>query len=742
MEPELQLKHKPRFLQRPIHANGPPTSLPNNGPCDVDNGGCDHTCANLVSNNYQCSCMDGYELDADGHTCDATPIYYNECEARDDFANPLIGGGLHPHANLNYPDPEGLIRFMPSRNNNGIQCVGTYKAPKANYCHAYIYPYERTLHPDLDMHQGAVHFWARATGGWRGKLKNTHIRATNQFFLDARTFIDIRSIKDPQVITLYVAGKRHFSYTVPSKYTLHQVFMRWNTQGLDDDKAYNLEIVDSTNMQKYSVWAPFLTAESINGYQQQFRMSVDITKLGSRSTQGVVENDSIRIWSVSDVMFEDTVQPECTEDTHCESGDPCMIGKCIDETCTFAFVPNELDCVVEWKQIGVDIVAPESKQWLGKSVANSADGKVIAAGAPHANGFSGYVRVLGFGENDASFPIGGDILPIETGEQLGTSVALSPDGQQIAIGAPYYNGGVQGVLFAGRATILRLDIPSSKWIPLGDDIIGDNKDLLGYSIALSSNDVVAVGAPHADGTGNEPPGYVRICRWNAVEWEQVGTDIVGEKGSRWFGQSVAISDDGNIVAIGARTGPNDDNAGYVRVFYLEGEDWEQLGEDIRGEADGDLAGWSLDLSSPSMGVLTLAVGTPQTNENDKTGLVRMYRWTNEEWTPLGEIFGENKGDHAGSSTSISSDGKLVAFGAYGHFGGAYQVGQVSVHSWNEIDSAWNQIGNAIEGKSKTSPELLGWSNSLSSDGSSIAIGAIATEDYAGSISVYEFNVEE
>ena len=44
-------------------------------------GGCDHNCTN-TNGSYFCSCMDGYELESDNHTCtgdDYTGIatYYN-----------------------------------------------------------------------------------------------------------------------------------------------------------------------------------------------------------------------------------------------------------------------------------------------------------------------------------------------------------------------------------------------------------------------------------------------------------------------------------------------------------------------------------------------------------------------------------------------------------------------------------------------------------------------------------------
>ena len=37
--------------------------------CSTDNGGCDHTCTDLIPG-YQCSCDDGFELSSDDHSCD------------------------------------------------------------------------------------------------------------------------------------------------------------------------------------------------------------------------------------------------------------------------------------------------------------------------------------------------------------------------------------------------------------------------------------------------------------------------------------------------------------------------------------------------------------------------------------------------------------------------------------------------------------------------------------------------
>ena len=39
--------------------------------CEQGSDGCDHNCTNTVGS-YNCTCMDGYELESDNHTCTGT----------------------------------------------------------------------------------------------------------------------------------------------------------------------------------------------------------------------------------------------------------------------------------------------------------------------------------------------------------------------------------------------------------------------------------------------------------------------------------------------------------------------------------------------------------------------------------------------------------------------------------------------------------------------------------------------
>ncbi len=94
--------------------------------------------------------------------------------------------------------------------------------------------------------------------------------------------------------------------------------------------------------------------------------------------------------------------------------------------------------------------------------------------------------------------------------------------------------------------------PVSPWTQLGADIDGEAaSNLSGSSVAMSSDGSrVAIGAYTNDGNGNNS-GHVRIYSWNGTAWTQLGADIDGEAADDRSGFSVAMSDDGSRVAIGA-----------------------------------------------------------------------------------------------------------------------------------------------------------------------------------------------
>ncbi|MCB0376400.1 MAG: hypothetical protein KDD04_10815, partial [Sinomicrobium sp.] len=209
-----------------------------------------------------------------------------------------------------------------------------------------------------------------------------------------------------------------------------------------------------------------------------------------------------------------------------------------------------------WMQLGADINGEAADDRSGWSSSLSGDGSRVAIGAYWNDGGgnnSGHVRIYEF--NGVNWvQLGTDINGAGAGGQSGWSVSISDNGSRVAIGAPQNSGG--GAV-SGHVRIYEFN--GVNWVQLGTDIDGEAAgDWSGYSVSLDSNgNRVAIGAIYNDGGFGGGSGHVRIYEYNGANWVQLGNDIDSERPDDEFGSSVSISDNGNRVAIGAPQ--NDDN---------------------------------------------------------------------------------------------------------------------------------------------------------------------------------------
>ncbi len=280
---------------------------------------------------------------------------------------------------------------------------------------------------------------------------------------------------------------------------------------------------------------------------------------------------------------------------------------------------------------------------------------------------------------------------------------------------------------------------SQNWSQIGNDIDGEAaSDQSGWSVSMSSDgSIVAIGAFNNDDNGTDS-GHVRVYSWNGSAWTQIGSDIDGEAAGDQSGISVSMSSDGSIVAIGATY--NDGTytwIGHVRVYSWNGSAWTQIGSDIDGEAAYDRSGYSIALSSDGS---IVAIGAINNDGNgSSSGHVRVYSWNGSAWTQIGsDIDGEERYEQSGWSVSMSSDGSIVAIGATNNDGNGKDSGHVRVYQ--NVAGTWTQIGTDIDGE--VAGDLLGKSVSLSSDGSIVAIGASLNDgngNAAGHVRVYSWN---
>ena len=388
-----------------------------------------------------------------------------------------------------------------------------------------------------------------------------------------------------------------------------------------------------------------------------------------------------------------------------------------------------------WQQLGQDIDGEAEDDGCGWSVSLSADGSTVAIGAISNDGngsSSGHVRIYQY-DGSSWQQLGTDIDGEAAGDSSGYSVSLSADGSTVAIGA--ISNDDNGIL-SGHVRIYQYN--GSGWQQLGADIDGEaQSDESGCSVSLSDDgSTVAIGAFRNPGTDQ---GHVRIYQYINSSWQQLGTDIDGEAAGDRSGWSVSLSDDGSTVAIGAfRNDDNGTDSGHVRVYQYDGLDWQQIGADIDGEAEGDES-CSVSLSADGS---TVAIGAKYNDGNgSKSGHVRVYQYINSSWQQLGaDIDGEAENDISGRFVSLSADGSTVAIGAHGNDGNGSASGHVRIYQY--INSSWQQLGADIDGEA--SGDVSGWSVSLSDDGSTVAIGAFQNDGNgsdSGHVRIYELTQE-
>jgi hypothetical protein len=329
-----------------------------------------------------------------------------------------------------------------------------------------------------------------------------------------------------------------------------------------------------------------------------------------------------------------------------------------------------------WIQQGNDIDGEAAGDYSGISTSINADGSVLAIGAIYNadNGaLSGHVRVYTW-DGNAWVKQGEDIDGEAAGDQSGGAVSLSADGSVLAIGATENAGNGAG---SGHVRVYTWN--GSAWTQQGADLDGEAAgDQSGGSVSLSADgSILAIGAFNNAGNGSNS-GHVRVYGWNGSAWTQQGIDIDGEATDDQSGV-VSLSADGSILAIGALG--NDGNgadSGHVRVYVWNGSAWTQQGTDIDGETEGDSSGQSVSLSADGS---VLAIGARHNNDNGfYSGHARVYAWNGSSWIQQGtDINGEATNDQSGRSVSLSANGAFLAIGARRNAGNGSNSGHVRTY---------------------------------------------------------------
>jgi len=318
---------------------------------------------------------------------------------------------------------------------------------------------------------------------------------------------------------------------------------------------------------------------------------------------------------------------------------------------------NELS--LTWEQLGQDISGEGDKDNFGRSIALSSDGSILAVGADYNDGNngpdSGHVQLYSYNKASTVWEkLGNDIDGEVSNDLSGFSLALSANGLVVAIGA------VGNSIYQGHVRVHSWNEVSRLWEQLGNDLDGEESgDDSGYSVSLSGDGhVLAIAAPdNNNGCRDDDDcyaGHIRFFSFDekASTWNKLRDDIEGGVYNDRIGESVTLSLDGSIVAIGYTGG--------VRVYAYD-ESWTQRGNDIEGD-DVGRTGSSVSMSSDGDTVSIGAYPDP----------VRVYNFDQylDTWTQIGDDVTDADSysysyDYQGNDyrrVALSSDGSTVAFG--------------------------------------------------------------------------------
>jgi hypothetical protein len=368
----------------------------------------------------------------------------------------------------------------------------------------------------------------------------------------------------------------------------------------------------------------------------------------------------------------------------------------------------------------------------------------------------------------------------QSGDRFGQALALSSDGNTLALGAPLEDSAATTIEgsqsdnnAADAGAVYVYTRGGGTWTHQAYVKASNAQtvDQFGATVALSSDgNTLAVGAPLEDSAavdidGNQAnngatqAGAVYVFTRSGTSWTQQAYIKASNTGTGdEFGTAVALSADGNTLAVGARledsaaTGIGGDqgdnlapNSGAVYVFTRSGAAWSQQAYVKASNTQGDdWFGGAVALNSDGN---TLAVGARQEDSSatgvngnqgdngaDAAGAVYVFTRNGGAWGQEAYLKASNTGvgDWFGVSTSLSGNGNLLAIGACcedsnatginGDQGNNDASGAGAVYVFARVAGAWSQA-LYVKASNAGPGDEFGLPVVLSSDGATLVAGA-------------------
>jgi hypothetical protein len=270
--------------------------------------------------------------------------------------------------------------------------------------------------------------------------------------------------------------------------------------------------------------------------------------------------------------------------------------------------------------------------------------------------------------------VGNVLTGVADQDQFSHKVAISGDGNIIAVTAPFEHGngivdsGTVRVYYLVGATWTILPDSGSFTISVGsptDVFVGATTlDYLGYGGVKLSYDgyTISMGSKGHDITGKSNVGRVRVFTYSSGAWSQKGTEIVGTVANELVSNGLDMSEDGNHLVVGTQ---HDATSPFVNVYQWSGTAWVQKGSAItHGSGDG----FAEPVSISNDGTV-LAIGLPYADVADGAlvdngGLAKVYHYESSAWVLKATLMDiDTTADQFGHMVCLSGDGKRLIVGA-------------------------------------------------------------------------------
>ena len=331
----------------------------------------------------------------------------------------------------------------------------------------------------------------------------------------------------------------------------------------------------------------------------------------------------------------------------------------------------------------------------------------------------------------------------EGSQQFGSSVAISSDGNLVAVGAERSSATGDDT---GGAYVFRTSDDGASWVQVAELVESDAEGALGEgakSVAIAG-DFVAVGKR---GTKTV---YVFRTADDGATWSQVAKLTPTTIGTAdWFGGTVAISSDLGVVVAGAggetdwpngleNQGINQCGAVYVFRTTDGGATWQQTARLTKNGAGAyDAVGYSVAISGN-----IIAAGAHQSNGRgpDDSGSVYIFRTDDggAAWTQVSEVYAAD-GALQDLLGRCAVDGNILVAGALYADAGSddSREGAAYIFRTDDNGSSWTQVAK-LTARDAWANDNFG--SSVAIAGNLVAVGSQYDDDggsASGSVYLYQ-----